>query len=542
MQSTWLDRAIGWASPARGARRVQARRMMSTLGYEGAQSGRRTDGWVTTSSSADAEADSSNRKLRDRARDLVRNNPYAARAIDVKVSNTIGTGIVAEVKNRRLAASWAAFVDGCDADAKLDLYGLQTLIERCRMESGEALVQFVPSSQIPGSVAVKLRVLEPDYLDETKDGRIAENGNMVRRGIEYGALGQVLAYWIYNEHPGDSWSSMNRSMARGLTSRRVVAEDIIHVFRKLRPGQTRGVTDFAPVMMRMRDLDDYDDAELMRKKIEACLAAFVTTGSGMDSTMLGPVSTDAQGRIETLFPGMIEYLKPGESITMADPKSSGGYADFERFGLRAISAGCGVPYELMTGDLSQVNYSSYRAGLVDFRRRIEQDQWQLHVPTVCQRIWNRFQAEAAFGSPGIGERTKIEWTPPRFELIDPLKETEAEIEACLAGFDTWPEIVRKRGWTSTEQLDAIEDWQKELDKRGIVLKSDARTTIAAKAAATPAAPDKPADSEDDSADAAPEPDKKQTQQSFALGPRVVRKFIERDADGLIVSIREEVAA
>lgn len=498
MQATWLDRAIGWVVPARGARRVQARKMMSALSYDGAQSGRRTDGWATTSSSADSESGTALVKLRDRARDLVRNNPYAARAVDVKVSNTIGAGIVAEVKNRRLSQAWSAFVDGCDADEKLDLYGLQALIERCRMESGEALVQFVPSRLITGSVAMKLRVLEPDYLDSSRDGIDVGSGNLIRHGIEYDALGERVAYWLFAEHPGDAWSSLAHASIGFRASHRVPARDVIHVFRKTRAGQTRGVTDFAPVMMRMRDLDDYDDAELMRKKIEACLAAFVTTGSGMDATMLGPVSTDSKGRIETLFPGMIEYLKPGEAVTMADPKASGGYADFERFGLRAIAAGTGVPYELMTGDLSQVNYSSYRAGLVDFRRRLEQDQWHMYVPSVCQRIWARFQEEISGIAPGLGERTRIEWTPPRFELIDPLKETQAEIEACKAGFDTWPEIVRRRGWTSTEQLDSIENWQKELDRRGIVLTSDARTEIQQKQPAPAPAADPVSDQNEDS--------------------------------------------
>lgn len=502
MNPTWLDRAIGWVSPARGARRAHARRVMQTLGYDGAKSGRRTDGWITASTSADSEAQIALVKLRDRARDLVRNNAYAARALDVKVSNTIGTGIVAEVKSKSVARSWQAFVENCDAEGHLDLYGLQSLIERCRMESGECLVQWVPTKRITGSIAMKLRVLEPDLLDVSRDGAIAQSENVIRHGIEYDALGNRVAYYLYPEHPGETWSVTARGRIRGLESRRVAASEIIHVYRKSRPGQTRGVTDFAPVIVPMRDLDDYDDAELMRKKIEACLAAFVTNASGVDATSLGPVSTDSKGRVESIFPGMIEYLQPGEGISFSDPKASGGYADFQRFGLRKIAAGTGVPYELMTGDLSQVNYSSYRAGLVDFRRRIEQDQWNLYVPRVCQAIWNRFQAEEQAMNPGAGARTAVEWTPPRFELIDPLKETQAEIEACLAGFDTWDEIVRRRGWTASEQLDAIERWQKELDRRGIVLKSDHRTSVGMAAGAT-AAPSLPApDDSEDEAEAA----------------------------------------
>ncbi|MGB0890596.1 MAG: phage portal protein, partial [Solirubrobacterales bacterium] len=245
--------------------------------------------------------------------------------------------------------------------------------------------------------------------------------------------------------------------------------------------------DFAPVMLRMRDLDDYDDAEVMRKKIEACLAVFVTSPGGAGTDPLGgPVPADDQGRIDQLYPGMIEYTKQGEDVRMTEPKASGGYADYQRFSLRSIAAGTGIPYELLTGDLTQVNYSSYRAGLIRFRRRIEQDQWQVHVPGVCQPVWRKFLAEhdAMTGTQTVGKRAVVEWTPPRFELIDPLKETQAEIESVLAGFDTWPEVVRRRGWTASDQLESIAKWQKELDRLGIVLKSDHRTSIV-QSAATP---------------------------------------------------------
>lgn len=487
MRPTWLDRAIGWVSPATGARRLAARRMMEGLGYEAARTGRRTEGWVTTSASADATSELVTGRLRDRARDLVRNNPLAARALEVKVANTIGTGIVAEVPNRRLRELWTAFVDECDADGFLDLYGIQALVERCRSESGEALLRFVPAemSRSGRRVPLQVRVLEPDYLDTSRDGRTAAgDGGWIRHGIEYDPTGEAVGYWLYREHPGDrSFGSLIRPS--GLESERVPADDVLHVFRRLRPGQTRGVTDFAPVMLRLRDLDDYDDAEVMRKKVEACLAAFVTSPEGADAAQLGPVSTDDEGRINRLYPAMIEYLRPGESIATAQPSSAGGYADFKRFAARDIAAGYGVPYELMTGDLSQVNYSSYRAGLVDFRRRIEQDQWGLHVPVVCDRIWRRFLREAAMilQSEAIGTRTTVEWTPPRFELIDPLKETQAELEACLAGFDSFQEIVRRRGWTAEEQLDALAEFQRAVDARGLVLKSDYRTHVTPAAAA-----------------------------------------------------------
>lgn len=489
----WLDRAIGWVSPEAGARRLSARQMMDfqRLAYEGAKVGRRTDGWITAGTSADAETQLVVATLRDRARDLVRNNPYAARGLEVKVANTIGTGIVAEVKNKKLRPRWDVFVDSCDFYDRMDLNGVLAQVERCRGESGEALIRRVPTKMVAGGVPMKLQVLEPDHIDSGRDGRGAASTNEIRHGIERDEFGRVVAYWLFPEHPGEIASIS----LRGLTSERVPASDLIHVFRPLRAGQSRGVTDFAPVMLRARDLDDYDDAMMMLAKIASCLAVFITTAGGPDASRLGPVSTDPQGVIERLYPGLIKRLQPGESISVAEPKAAGpGYGEFQRFGLRAIAAGLGIPYELMTGDLSQVNYSSYRAGLVDFRRRIEQDQWLLYVPRVCNRIREWFLEELRPIAPGLGERTEFEWTPPRFELIDPLKETEAEVAAIQSGLDTWDEVVRRRGWTAEEQLDRIESWQKALKARGIALKSDYSNEIAAKASQS--APPPPEEDDD----------------------------------------------
>lgn len=486
MSSTLLDRTIGYFSPTAGLRRAQARLATETmLAYEGAKQGRRGDGWQAFSTDADSESQSVVHLLRDRARDLVRNNPHAASAIDIRETEVIGTGIVAEVAHKNLAERWRIFTENCDVEGDVDFYGLQALVERCRMESGEVLVRrrYVERSRDQirmGYVPMALQVLEPDYIDQSRDGRSPDRpGNFIRYGIEYESSGRKAGYWLYPQHPGEGARAQINSL--GLTSSFVPAEDALHLFRKNRAGQSRGVTDFAPVMLRMRNLDDYDDAEVMRKKVEACLAVFVTTpGGAMTNPLLGQTSTTADGdRVERLHPGMVQHLRHGETIESIDPKSSSGYADFKRFSARDVAAGLGLPYELLTGDLTQVNYSSYRAGLVRFRRRIQKDQRHLYIWKLCNPVfeWVREESAVMAGTAGYAARVSPIWTPPRFELIDPLKETQAELEAVLAGFDTWDEVVRRRGWTSGQQLDVIEAWQSELSKRGIVLKSDHRNAV-----------------------------------------------------------------
>ena len=470
----WLDRTIGAVAPAVALRRLRQRQALQLMqrAYEGAKAGRRTDGWVTAGTGANAEIGPASSRLRDRSRDLVRNNPYAAKAVNALVSNLIGTGIVPRARAKRPAIAkaadqlWLQFAVGCDSDGLTDFGGLQALIVRSLVESGEVLVRF-RERRVEDRLAVplQLQLLESDHLDSLKTEELS-NGGYILQGIEFDALGRRRAYWLFPSHPGES-------RGRALVSRPVPARQVLHLFERLRPGQVRGVPWFAPVILKLRDLDDYDDAELMRKKIEACFAAFVT-GAQDEETLGRPSSIHSGDRVESFEPGMIEYLEPGKDVKFASPSANGGYAEYMRLQLHAVAAGVGLTYELLTGDLSQVNYSSIRAGLIEFRRRMEALQWQLIVPGLCQPVWSRFvELAQAAGQLPEGEITS-EWTAPRFEAVDPLKDIQADILAVRAGVMTLKEAIARQGYDPAQVLAEIASTNAELDAAGITLDTDPR--------------------------------------------------------------------
>ncbi|MEO5376019.1 MAG: phage portal protein [Alphaproteobacteria bacterium] len=469
-----IDQLIGFVSPQAGLRRVRARVATDALTrrYEGAAVGRRTEGWVASGTDANAEVGPALSRLRDRARDLVRNNAYAAKAVTALATNLIGTGIIprARADDPALAEAadvlWSRFVRECDAGGHTDFFGLQTLIARTMVESGECLVR-LRRRQTGNDLVVpfQIQVLEPDHLDSGRDAELSD-GRYIRHGIEFDPLGAPAAYWLFPRHPGDCWFG-------GGTSVRVPAGDVLHVYDMLRPGQFRGVTWFAPALMKLRDLDDFDEAELVRKKIEACFCAFVFGGDTEET--IADASTDDQGkRIERFRPGMITYLPPGRDVRFGQPSSSPGYAECARVQLHAVAAALGLTYELLTGDLSQVNYSSIRAGLLEFRRRIEQLQWNVLVPGLCRPVWRRFVDTAqAAGVLGPGE-IDAEWTPPRFEAVDPLKDVQADILAVRAGFMTMKEAIARQGYDPAAVLAEIAATFAEIDRLGIVLDTDPR--------------------------------------------------------------------
>src|ERR1035441_326759 len=127
-----------------------AHRHAERFRYDGATAGRRAHGWYAAGTDANVELMGSLIWLRNRSRDLIRNNPYAARAIEELAGNVVGTGIVPKAKTGSVAidkiidAEWPFFADACDTPQRLDFFGMQTLAVRTMAESGEALVRFRP--------------------------------------------------------------------------------------------------------------------------------------------------------------------------------------------------------------------------------------------------------------------------------------------------------------------------------------------------------------------------------------------------------------
>ena len=133
-----------------------------------------------------------------------------------------------------------------------------------------------------------------------------------------------------------------------------------------------------------------------------------------------------------------------------------------------------MPYELLTGDLSQVNYSSIRAGLVEFRRQIDAAQWQLFIPMFCAPVWRWFP-EAAWAAGHIPTPdVMVEWSPPKLKAVDPQKDAIANLLSIRSGTMTLAEVIGRQGRNSDAFLTEIAATNAKLNALGLVLDSDPR--------------------------------------------------------------------
>jgi lambda family phage portal protein len=471
-----FERAIQLINPAAAYKRERFRLATDILQkrrYDAAGTGRRFDGWHRTGTSADAEINRSLSNLRNGSRDLVRNNPWAKRAISVIANHVVGTGIrltpVGDEKTiEAVKREWKAFAEtkAIDHDGRLNFYGLQKLIARAVPESGEVfIVRRRNSNHIPFAI----EILEGDYCDHNYNvASIDKGAGYVKEGIQFNAKGQRTGYWLYTEHPGEAYS-----LGSSITPKFVPAGDVIHVYRKLRPGQNRGVPEGVSGFLRLRDFDDFEDAELISKKINACFSAFVHDARNE----VLPGDRQANGELhERLEPGLIQHLPPGKEISFANPPTSEGSAEYKHNILMGVAAAYGQSYELLSGDMSRVNFASGKMGRMEFNLEVEDWQEIVMIPGACQPVFDWF-IDALKLRGLIDDNAKVtgSWTAPAHVTIDLGKDIKAYREAIRCGLMSWRDVVKAMGYDPDELAKELQSDTAMFDALGLMLDIDLRT-------------------------------------------------------------------
>jgi len=427
--------------------------------------------WTPPRGGPNAAVLSSAETIAARARDAVRSNAYATRIVDLWVANAIGTGITTQwsaAPHQQLWNRWTRSLS-CDLERACDWGGIQALAMRGMVESGGSLIwmrRVRPSAD--NAVGLALHVLESDRLDWSYNG--SHEDNAVIQGVEIGLQGAPVAYWLRADL--EQWPSVQRI---GRDRVRVPAEDLVHLYRRRRPGQLRDVSWLAPVLWSLKDLTDYEMALLRKAYVEACLALVVSDSE--DATVSGSTLTDSSGnRVEAIEPQMILYGRGRRRVETINPTGGGSHTGFARRTLEAIAVGTGLTYDQVAGDLSQANYSSLRAGKIEFRRLLEQVQYTILIPSLVQRVAARFHAEAVAVNLVRPQMPDAVHVPPAPEMVDPLKDTLALVAQVRAGLVPPQEAAAMFGNDFGTVLKMFAEAYEGIDAAGLVFDTDPRRT------------------------------------------------------------------
>lgn len=381
--------------------------------------------------------------VRRRARGLYVNNPYIRNGVDNWIGALIGSGIVATGEAAAIAA-FSEWSDVADADGRTDWLGLQAEIARALVVDGEGFVQLLESD-----AGLRLRVIPSELVDESRTAELP-NGGYVVSGIEYDAAGNRVAYHVLPAKPTDVFATYAAPV-------RVPASEILHIMKPIGAGQVRGVSWLAPIAVPANELDAIVDGLAVGIKIAALHAGFIVDQNGTGGAFEG----EADLSNVSLEPGTLRRLPAGLDIKFSSPQHAQETAAFLRFNLQMLAAGLGLPEHLLSGDLTNANYSSLRAGLLPFRQRVEQVQYHTLAPQLLSPIWRRFHGVSVL-SGELDAVPPVQWLPPAWLQVDPLKAAQADAADLAAGLTSRRKLVAARGW-NVDDLDAeiVADRQRE---------------------------------------------------------------------------------
>lgn len=440
-----------------GLRALALRRQRDLAGmniFKGAEQSRLTLDWVAQSLPADDELRWTIRQLRNRARDLARNNGTIRKWRNLMATNVIGangaqlkprvhssSGAPATEINRSIRAAWKDWSESpVTVDGQLDLIEVQHLALKTLITEGELIMRFYRDAVNPHGLA--LQFIDADMLDEEYNlprGNGVHNGNEVRLGVEVDQLGKPLAYHVLR-HPTQPYSAPS-------IRDRIPADEILHLFLRERVNQTRGYAWVHAIMFDLKMLGGYVEAETVAARIAAAKMFFFVNkqpAAGEYSSGDAPSSMDAN-------PGSSEALTPGWEVQTLDPQHpNSAFPDFVKGAMRRISAGIDTSYDELANDLSGVNFSSIRSGKISERDffRLLQAWWSRKFLGVVYREWlgmALLRSTLELPSRDWRRFTAHTFTPRGWDWVDPKADIEASSIAVHQGFTTLTRVLAERG-------------------------------------------------------------------------------------------------
>ncbi|RPF41905.1 lambda family phage portal protein [Hydrogenoanaerobacterium saccharovorans] len=466
--NTW-ERMLAVVSPKKALERYCYRTALERSVYAAANQGRVSEGWTTLNGTAETMNRAERDIVRARARDLERNSDMLPAEILALERNVVGTGIVLQAKiagddsgedeelNSRIEELWKLWCrpENCDITGRMSFSEMQQMVVRRRFVDGGVLIIKVYEND-----QLRLQMLEVDDLDTTLQ---MAGSNRVVGGIEINAYGRPLAYHIKE---ADVYGFTAKSV-------RVAADRVIYLPILTRPKQVREFSPAAPSLPRIDDVNEFISSAVEKERVLSYLSVFIeSTGLGGGFGGLGRgVQTNSGGggyssNERVLEQGAIVNLAPGEKVSTINPSGVSSTAhDMVRLTQRLAGSSAGLSYEATSRDMSQVNYSSARQGMLEDQRTYK--QWQQYLIThLCDNVYlewldwmvmsGRLSLKNYFRDKPKYQRHT--WIASGWEWIDPVKESNANAKALETNQKTLQEICSEKGkdWRDVIRQRAIE--------------------------------------------------------------------------------------
>ena len=451
----WLDRGIAAVSPRWAYNRMAWRDSLRS--YDAGTKSRLNANWTTVNGTAEQANQAHRDVLRARARDLERNSDILEGLINPFERNVIGTGIMAQAKitdadgnedeklNAEIEELWEEWchAKNCDVAGTQCFDEFQAMAVRRKKVDGGII--FIKCYTDDGIIPFCLQAKEVDELDTSYSLSKTSEGNRIIGGIEVNQYNRPIAYYFKQYSPDGYWTG---------GTERIEANRVIYLFSKKRPTQIREVTELARTMPIVKEVNEFVEAISVKERILACLSVFIKKNTPTGTVGRGGIIDKKSGYpVRSISPGMIHELQPGDDVTTVNPSGQSSNAkEFIMTQQRIAGAGQGLSYEASSRDMSQVNYSSARQGLLEDQRTYQMEQKYL-IDHFCREVYREFIISAVLSGKlpikdfwnNTKKYLKHDWVTPGWSWIDPLKEVRANQFALESGMDTLANICGSRG-------------------------------------------------------------------------------------------------
>jgi lambda family phage portal protein len=447
-----VGKVLEWIAPRWTLRRKLAQQAIRTL--KAAETGPSQSSWVRVGDGPNAPP-FERKVIVARANRLYLDDPYVHGLVNLMVNRIVGPGSRLRATtsdssfNAYAERAFVAWMDDCDLYQEMTFAEIERLLVIKRMLDGGVFIRKRVEKDGRRGVP-KIEILEYSRLQEI--GAVS-SGNSVYDGVEVDATGRVIAYHFSRPSAGMT----------SFATVRVPASEILHISSFRRPGQYLGLPEITPIIPYCMHLSEIIEAELINKKVEACLGVAIKQSDLFTRAAVAEQVEGETTRAISLSPGGVYHLLPGEEIQVIDPKRPGSqFMDFAGAILQAFGRPFGVSREMITGNKSEVNYSSARHSELEFRQFIEPYRRQIRNGFLRPIYRWAMEVMADFGELRVPANLRDSlaylshtWIHRGAEWVDPQNEAEAKqkkLDMCLTtlereaselGLD-WRELARQR--------------------------------------------------------------------------------------------------
>jgi len=425
--------------------------------YAAAAVNRLTNDWRAGHTTANLEIARALPILRNRARDLERNNDYIRRYLHLLTTNVVGhagIGLQMRVKTARglddkrandaIEAAWQEWCRDCAVDGQHSWLDVQHVAMRTVARDGELLLR-IPPSWKGNRFGMAVKLLEADHLDVDYSEQLRDGGEVIM-GVEYDRWRRPVAYHLFDQHPGENVSFSARQYRR-----RVPASEIIHLRRPERVGEARSVPWITCAAPRLRQIAAAEEAEVVAWRIAASKMGFYSPSIDAPEDFEGDDEAADGTPISEVQPGLLEKLPRGWTFQGFNPdKPASTVGSFLKAELRGIASGLNVSYVALANDLEGVSYSSIRSG-----ENADRDNWRVLqswlIQHLCLPVFTRWLQSAVltaaipYDPADVDRLNRPIWRPRGWEWVDPSNESAAAEADVRLGVESLYSIAAKRG-------------------------------------------------------------------------------------------------